>query len=196
MLDNCEHLVDPAAALADTILERCPNAVILATSREALEVGGERVIRLRSLAVPQAGASLDQLVGSDAAQLFLDRAEAAGGDLVLGSADGPAIAEICRRLDGIPLAIELAAARVIALAPGEIAAHLDERFRLLTGGRRAAVERHHTLRAAIDWSYTLLGEPDQVVFNRLGVFPASFDASAPRPSPRPGGSSRGTCSTP
>jgi predicted ATPase/class 3 adenylate cyclase len=178
LLDNCEHLLEPAAALGETILERCPNAVILATSREALEVRGERVIRLRSLPVPQAGASLDQLAEFDAAQLFLDRAEAAGADVVLGPADGPAIAEICRRLDGIPLAIELAAARVIALAPGEIAAHLDERFRLLTGGRRAAVERHHTLRAAIDWSYTLLSERDQAVFNRLGVFPASFDASA------------------
>jgi len=94
------------------------------------------------------------------------------------AADGPAIAEICRRLDGIPLAIELAAARIIALSPGEIAGHLDERFRLLTGGRRAAVERHHTLRVAIDWSYSLLSERDQAVFNRVGVFPASFDASA------------------
>jgi predicted ATPase/class 3 adenylate cyclase len=178
LLDNCEHLLEPAAALGETSLERCPNAVILATSREALEVRGERVIRLRSLPVPQAGASLDQLAEFDAAQLFLDRAEAAGADVVLGPADGPAIAEICRRLDGIPLAIELAAARVIALAPGEIAAYLDERFRLLTGGRRAAVERHHTLRAAIDWSYTLLSERDQAVFDRLGVFPASFDISA------------------
>jgi predicted ATPase len=178
VLDNCEHLLDPVAALAETLLERCPNLAILVTSREALEVGGERVIRLRSLPVPQAGASLDQLADFDAARLFLDRADAAGTDVALEAADGPAIAEICRRLDGIPLAIELAAARVIAFGPGEIAARLDERFRLLTGGRRAAVERHHTLRATIDWSYTLLSQRDQTVFNHLGVFPASFDADA------------------
>jgi predicted ATPase len=189
-LDNCEHLLDPAAALIETVLERCPNVVILATSREALEVRGERVIRLRSLPVPQTGASLDQLAEFDAAQLFLDRAEAAGANLVLARPDGPAIAEICRRLDGIPLAIELAAARVIALAPEEIAAHLDERFRLLTGGRRAAVERHRTLRAAIDWSYTLLGERDQAVFDRLGVFPASFDASVAQAVAATGGVGR------
>jgi predicted ATPase/class 3 adenylate cyclase len=176
--DNCEHLLDPVAGFAETVLERCPNVAILATSREALEVGGERVIRLRSLPVPQEGASLNQLADFDAARLFLDRAEATGAELALGPSDGPAIAEICRRLDGIPLAIELAAARVIALGPGEIAALLDERFRLLTGGRRAAVERHHTLRATIDWSYALLSQRDRAVFNHLGVFPASFDASA------------------
>jgi predicted ATPase/class 3 adenylate cyclase len=177
-LDNCEHLLDPAADLAETVLERCPNLVILATSREALEVRGERVIRLRSLPVPQAGAALEYLADFDAARLFLERAEATGAPLTFAAADGPAIAEICRRLDGIPLAIELAAARVVALGPGEIAAHLDERFRLLTGGRRGAVERHHTLRATIDWSYALLSEREQAVFNRLGVFPASFDTSA------------------
>jgi predicted ATPase len=178
ILDNCEHLLDPAAGFAETVLARSPNLAILATSREALEMQGERVIRVRSLPVPQSGATLDDLASSDAARLFLDRADAAGADLALGAADGPAIAEICRRLDGIPLAIELAAARVVALGPGEIAAHLDERFRLLTGGRRAAVERHHTLRATIDWSYALLSERDQTVFNHVGVFPASFDTSA------------------
>jgi predicted ATPase len=178
ILDNCEHLLDPVAALAEALLELCPNLAILATSREGLEVRGERVMRMRSLPVPQAGARLEQLDDFDAARLFLDRAEAAGADLALEAGDGPAIAEICRRLDGIPLAIELAAARVIALSPGEIAAHLDERFRLLTGGRRAAVERHHTLRATIDWSYALLSQRDQAVFSCLGVFPASFDAAA------------------
>jgi predicted ATPase/class 3 adenylate cyclase len=178
LLDNCEHLLDPAAALVEAIVERCPSVAILATSREALEVRGERVIRLRSLPVPQSGASLERVADFDAARLFLDRAEATGADPSLKASDGPAIAEICRRLDGIPLAIELAAARVIALSPGEIAARLDERFRLLTGGRRAAVERHHTLRATIDWSYTILSEGEQAVFNHLGVFPASFDAPA------------------
>jgi predicted ATPase len=178
ILDNCEHLLDPMAALAEALLARCPNLAVLATSREALEVPGERVIRLRSLPVPQAGAGLEQLADFDAARLFLERADGTGADLALESADGPAIAEICRRLDGIPLAIELAAARVIALSPRDIAAHLDERFRLLTGGRRAAVERHHTLRAAIDWSYAVLSRRDQAVFTHLGVFPASFDAAA------------------
>jgi predicted ATPase/class 3 adenylate cyclase len=187
ILDNCEHLLDPVAALAEAVLARCPNLAVLATSREALEVGGERVIRLRSLPVPQEGASLNQLADFDAARLFLDRADAAGADLALETGDGPAIAEICRRLDGIPLAIELAAARVIALSPGEIAAHLDERFRLLTGGRRAAVERHHTLRATIDWSYTLLSQRDQGVFTHLGVFPASFDAVAAQAGAAAGG---------
>jgi predicted ATPase/class 3 adenylate cyclase len=178
ILDNCEHLLDVSAALAETVLERCPNVAILATSREALEVRGERVIRVPSLLVPGPGTSLDQLASFDAARLFLDRAEATGANLALGAGDGQAIREICRRLDGIPLAIELAAARVIALGPAEIAAHLDERFRLLTGGRRAPVERHHTLRATIDWSYALLSPRDQAVFSLLGVFPASFDALA------------------
>jgi predicted ATPase len=187
ILDNSEHLLDPVAALVEALLERCPNLAILATSREALEVRGERVIRLRSLPVPQPGAGLDQLTDVDAARLFLDRADTAGADLALQAADGPAIAEICRRLDGIPLAIELAAARVIALSPGEIAAHLDERFRLLTGGRRAAVERHQTLRATIDWSYTLLSEREQAVFNHLGVFPTSFDAAAAQAAAGAGG---------
>jgi predicted ATPase/class 3 adenylate cyclase len=178
ILDNCEHLLDPVAALVESVLERCPNLVIVATSREVLEVPGERVIRVRSLPVPQGAVILEDLADFDAARLFLDRAEATGADLALGPADGEAIAEICRRLDGIPLAIELAAARVIALGPEEIAARLDERFRLLAGGRRAAVWRQHTLRATIDWSYRLLDDRDQAVFDRLGVFPADFDAQA------------------
>jgi predicted ATPase/class 3 adenylate cyclase len=178
ILDNCEHLLDPAAALVETILERCPNVVIVATSREALGVRGEQVIRLRPLPVPQAGAALEQLAGFDATRLFLDRAGATDADLSLSPTDGAAIAEICRRLDGIPLAIELAAARVIALSPEEIAVHLDQRFRLLTGGWRASVERQHTLRATIDWSYAILNGRDQTVFNHLGVFPGSFDAAA------------------
>lgn len=178
ILDNCEHLLDGTADLAETILAGCPNAQILATSREVLDVAGERVIRLRSLAIPPAGATLEDLNIADSARLFLARAEAVGVDVTFGPTDAAAVAEICRRLDGIPLAIELAAARTVALSPGEIAAHLDERFRLLTGGRRAAVERHHTLRATVDWSYSLLSPTEQAVFERMGVFPASFDAMA------------------
>jgi predicted ATPase/class 3 adenylate cyclase len=178
VLDNCEHLLDAVAELAETVLAACPNVRVLATSREALDVGGERAVRLRSLGVPRQGATLEELTASDAARLFLERAEATGAEGGLDAKDAAAIAEICRRLDGIPLAIELAAARVIALTPAEIATHLDQRFRLLTGGRRAAVERHHTLRATVDWSYSLLAETEQRVFDRLGVFPGTFDAAA------------------
>ena len=178
VLDNCEHLLDAAADLVTTLLGRCPHLRVLATSREALGVPGEQVIRLRSMPVPVRGASVEELARVDATRLFLDRAAAAGAHVDFGKADGDAIIEICRRLDGIPLAIELAAARVIALSPGEIGAHLDERFRLLTGGRRTALERHHTLRAAVDWSYSLLTDTERRVFDRLGVFPAGFGASA------------------
>jgi predicted ATPase len=116
----------------------------------------------------------------------LNRADATGADLALEAGDDPAITEICRRLDGIPLAIERPAARIIALSPGEIAAHVLERFRLLTGGRRAAVEHHRTMRVAIDWTYAQLSQRDQVVFTHLGVSPASFDAAAPAGGVEPG----------
>jgi predicted ATPase len=156
---------------------------VLATSREALGIPGEQVIRLRSLAVPAPGTSLDQLNNVEATRLFLERAQATGAPVAYGPRDGEAIIEICRRLDGIPLAIELAAARVVALSPTEIAAHLDERFRLLTGGRRAALERHHTLRAAVDWSYSLLDGSERAVFDRLGVFPGTSTSLARSPWP-------------
>jgi predicted ATPase/class 3 adenylate cyclase len=178
LLDNCEHLLDPAAELVDQLLARCPFVRVLATSREALDVPGERVIRLRSLALPDTEVALDELVRVDATRLFLERAAAVGSHLRFDPSDAKPIAEICRRLDGIPLAIELAAARIVALSPSEIAGHLDERFRLLTGGRRASLERHHTLRAAVDWSYSLLGETERLIFDRLGVFPSTFDADA------------------
>jgi predicted ATPase/class 3 adenylate cyclase len=178
VFDNCEHLLDPVEALAEMLLERCQHMRIIATSREALDVPGERVIRLRSLAVPEVGASLEDLLHVEATRLFIERAEAIGVGRTFGSEDSAAIVEICRRLDGIPLAIELAAARVVALSPVEIAGLLDERFRLLTGGRRAAVERHHTLRATVDWSYSLLSDTERLVFERLGVFPATFDPAA------------------
>ena len=178
VLDNCEHLLDAAADLVDNVLSRCPFVRVLATSREALGVPGEQVIRLRSLPLPEAEAGLDELERTDATRLFIERAAAVGAPQRFEAADARPITEICRRLDGIPLAIELAAARVVALSPSEIAGLLDERFRLLTGGRRAAIERHHTLRAAVDWSYSLLGDTERLVFDRLGVFPATFDAEA------------------
>jgi predicted ATPase len=178
LLDNCEHVIDPAAELADLARNKCPAVRVLATSREPLALEGERVFPLRSLSVPADGRLEGHEVSSEAVQLFVDRASAARPDFSLTSGNAATIAEVCRRLDGVPLAIELAAARVTSMAPAEIAAHLDERFRLLAGRRRGTVERHQTLRATLDWSYSLLSETDRRVFDRLGVFAASFDANA------------------
>jgi predicted ATPase len=178
LLDNCEHLLAPAARLVEDVLRTCTNVRVLATSREGLGVDGEHMLALRSLGTPGAHDELGQIQSSDAVQLFLERALAAQADFVLDETSAAAVAEICRRLDGIPLAIELAAARVVALSPAEIADRLDERFRLLTGGRRTAVERHQTLRATVDWSYSMLDKREQAVFDRLGVFAGSFDAPA------------------
>jgi predicted ATPase/class 3 adenylate cyclase len=178
VLDNCEHLIDAAAELADLVRNRCPAVRVLATSREPLTLEGERVFPLRSLSLPtDRGLSREEL-RSEAVQLFVERASGARPDFALTAGNREAIGEVCRRLDGIPLAIELAAARVASMAPGEIAAHLDERFRLLAGRRRGTVERHQTLRATVDWSYSLLDDTDRLVFDRLGVFAASFDADA------------------
>src|SRR3954468_2436915 len=166
VLDNCEHLLDDAGDLAASVLRTCPDVKVLATSREALEVEGERVVRVKSLQ-------------EDAAvRLFDDRARNAGATTAWTDQQWEAIGEICRRVDGIPLAIELAAARVEAMSPVEIAAHLDERFRILTGKRRGRVERQQTLRATVDWSYQLLSPDERTVFDRLGIFAGSFDADA------------------
>ncbi len=176
VLDNCEHLLDEAGRLATRILHECPKTRIVATSREALGVDGERVWPLRSLAVPEPSAELAAIAASDAVRLFVDRIHAVRPTFVLEGGEAAAVGELCRRLDGIPLALELAAARGASMNPSEIAAHLDERFRLLTGGRRQSVERHRTLRATIDWSYSMLDPIEQIVFPRLGVFAGSFDA--------------------
>ena len=178
VLDNCEHLAAAAAALAADILRGCPGVRILATSRQALGVGGEQVFGLRPLSLPPQEATMAAAAASDAVSLFVQRAAAARGDFSLSPANVAAVGEICRRLDGIPLAIELAAARVAALRPAEIAGLLDERFRLLTRGRADAASRQQTLQATVEWSYALLGEADRRVFDGLGVFPASFDAAA------------------
>jgi predicted ATPase/class 3 adenylate cyclase len=178
VLDNCEHLLDAAGDLADAILRASADVRILATSREALDVDGERVVRVRSLGVPPPEADRQSLEESAAVRLFAERAEAATSGFTLTEGNAGSVAEICRRLDGIPLAIELAAARVVAMRPPEIAALLGERFRLLTGGRRSAVERHQTLRAVVDWSYSLLEPAERTVFDHLGVFSGSFEASA------------------
>jgi len=178
VLDNCEHLLDAAGALVEQILQLCPGVRLLATSREGLAVEGERVWPLRSLPAPGAEISAGSVLSFAAPQLFQERAESARPGFTVDSINAPTIAEICRRLDGIPLAIELAAARVSSMSPAEIAGHLDERFRLLTGGRRTAVERHQTLRATMDWSYSLLIDRERTIFDRLGVFAGSFDSAA------------------
>ena len=154
VLDNCEHLLGAAAQLVDGILRGCPSVRIVATSREGLGAEGEQVWPLRSLPLPgNTGATAEE---TDAVRLFVERAGAAAPDFLLDEVNTDAVSEICRRLDGIPLAIELAAARVVSMSPVQISRRLDERFRLLTGGRRTAVERHQTLRATVDWSYSML----------------------------------------
>jgi predicted ATPase/class 3 adenylate cyclase len=178
VLDNCEHLLGAVARLADAILRRCPGVCLVATSREGLGIEGERVWPLRSLPLPDTSRSGMEAEESDALRLFAERAAAASPDFELDATTVTAVADICRRLDGIPLAIELAAARAVSMSPSQISTRLDERFRLLTGGRRTAVERHQTLRAAVDWSFSLLDERTQTVFNRLGVFAGSFDDEA------------------
>jgi predicted ATPase len=177
VLDNCEHVLNAAADLARGILHGCPNVRIISTSREGLGIDGEQLRPIASMQLPDEATAASAL-SSDATTLFIERAHAIAPAFVLDDANAPAVVEICRRLDGIPLAIELAAARAGSMRPGEIVALLDERFRLLTGSRRRTVERHQTLRAAVDWSYSLLSDVDRAVFDRLGVFSGSFDAAA------------------
>jgi predicted ATPase len=180
VLDNCEHLLDDSGRLAAAILADCPDVRVLATSREALGVPGEQGWPLRSLELPEADGGLEAAAVSASVRLFCERAASARPGFALSDANVATVVEICRRLDGIPLAIELAAARVVAMTPAEIAGLLDERFRLLTGGRRTAVERHQTLRATVDWSYSLLSQTERVVFDRLAVFSGGFTLAAAR----------------
>jgi predicted ATPase/class 3 adenylate cyclase len=178
VLDNCEHLLDEASELADAVVRLCPKVRVVATSREALDVAGERVVRVRSLPAPASSAHGRELLESAAVRLFTDRALDAGADSAWDGRQWEAVGEICRRVDGIPLAVELAAARTTSMSPADVAAHLDERFRLLTGKRRGRVERHQTLRATVEWSYQLLDDDERAVFDRLGVFAGTFDAPA------------------
>jgi predicted ATPase/class 3 adenylate cyclase len=179
ILDNCEHLVEACAKLADRILRACPNTKILASSREALGIGGETIHRVPSLALPQASqVSAEVLARVEAVQLFSERAAAANPRFALTDKNAPSVAEICRRLDGIPLALELAAARVSVLAPDQIASRLDDRFKLLTGGGRTTAPRQQTLRAVIDWSYESLSEGERSLLRRLGVFAGGWTIEA------------------
>ena len=171
ILDNCEHVIGGAHGVAATIVQSCPYVHILSTSREALGVDGERVFRLPSLTVPPDSRGSAQAVQHyGAVALFVDRALAVDTGFALTDDNAPDVAEICRRLDGIPFAIELAAARVSVLAPRQIAERLDQRFRLLTGGHPRALPRHQTMTALIDWSYDLLTPRAQRFFECLSVF--------------------------
>lgn len=166
VLDNCEHVVDGAAELAANLAEHCPDVAVLATSREGLGVADERIVTVGPL--DPAGAAID---------LFAERASAADASFRLDE-ERDAVEEVCRRLDGVPLAIEIAAARLRSLSPSDLVARLDDRLRLLTGGRRRSVERHRTLRATIQWSYDLLTPIERAVFRRLSIFAGSFDLSS------------------
>ncbi len=171
VLDNCEHVIDQAAELAGRLLRGCPGLRVLATSREPLGLPGEVVWTVPPLDVPDLAAEPDpaELAGSPAVRLFVTRAAAAAPGFSLTAGTAQAVAVICRRLDGIPLALELAATRVRALGVAELAARLDDRFRLLAAGRRDAPERQQSLMAVIDWSWDLLSEPERVVLRRLAV---------------------------
>jgi len=170
VLDNCEHLLDAAARLVDVVQRRCSDVTVLATSREGLGVAGEQMVAVTSLGVPADNAGEAEIAESEAARLFCERARSAKSDFKLTDGNAAAVGVICRRLDGIPLAIELAAACVRALPPNDIVDRLDQRFRLLTRGSRASLERHQTLRATIDWSYNLLDEGARDALNALSVF--------------------------
>jgi predicted ATPase/class 3 adenylate cyclase len=180
VLDNCEHLIAACAALADLLVAAGPAVRVLATSREALRIPAEFLYRVPSLSAPEPGkpARLAALTQYEAVRLFIDRALATAPGFLVDNANAPALASICHRLDGIPLAIELAAARTRSLALQEIDARLEHRFALLTGGSRTAVARQQTLRALIDWSYELLSAPERALLARCSVFAGSFDLAA------------------
>jgi predicted ATPase len=183
ILDNCEHVLEAAVALADR-LASCPSLCILATSRQPLDLPGEVAWRVPSLSVPAGGlsdqgaAEIADLAACEAVQLFVERATRVRPGFVLTEVNSQSVADICRRLDGIPLAIELAAARVRIITPGQIAAGLDQRFALLTGAPRNALPRQQTLEASVEWSHELLSAVEQAVFRRLSVFAGSFDYEA------------------
>ena len=180
VFDNCEHLTDACAALTQAVLARCPAVRILATSRERLGVGGELLFPVPSLSLPHAESlpSLESLIEFEAVRLFVSRAAFYRPGFGLTQHNAAALVDVCRRLDGMPLAIELAAARVSVLSPEEIAARLFSRFRLLTGGSRTVAPRHQTLLAAMDWSYDLLSMQDRALLRRLSVFAGGWTLAA------------------
>ena len=170
VLDNCEHLLAAAAALAQVLAQSCPQLAILATSREGLGIDGERLVPVPPLGVPGDDADLDTILDAEAVRLFAERAAAVKPGFAVTEQNAAAVAAVCRRLDGVPLAIELAAARVPAMTPAELAQRLERSFAVLAGARRGALAHHQTLRAAIDWSFQLLTGPEQALLARLAVF--------------------------
>lgn len=180
VLDNCEHVIVPCALLVRRILARAPEVHVLTTSREAMKIGGEHTYAVPPLPVPgwEVGSRAAQLAQYDGVQLFLDRAQARVPGFAMTERNAPHIAQICQRLDGIPLAIELAADRVRALPVEQINARLSSRLRLLTTGDRSASARHQTLVASITWSHDLCSQPERLLWARLSVFPSSFVVSA------------------
>jgi predicted ATPase/class 3 adenylate cyclase/uncharacterized protein HemY len=180
ILDNCEHLVDACARLADGFLRTCPQVALLASSREALGTPGEVTYRVPSLSLPDHRhlPPVERLTDFEGVRLLVERASSVKPGFKLTDANAAAAVQICQRLDGIPLAIELAAARLKSLSPREIAAHLDERFRLLTAGSRTVLPRHQTLRGLIDWSYELLSEPERALLRRVAVFAGGWNLAA------------------
>jgi predicted ATPase len=179
VVDNCEHLIGGCAKTAEAIMRRCPKVHLLATSREPLGIGGESIYRVPSLSLPGPGEAGPPAPGSsDAVALFADRARANGVALSVDEQAGPVVVSVCRRLDGMPLAIELAAARLRSMSLSELHGRLDQRFRLLTGGSRTALERQQTLRATVGWSYSLLTGGEQVLLARLSAFAGGFGLDA------------------
>jgi predicted ATPase/DNA-binding CsgD family transcriptional regulator len=180
VLDNCEHLLDACAVLADSLLQDAPDLHILATSREPLGIAGERVVPLDPLALPDGGGPLtpERVARSEAVELLLERSAASGADLALTEANLATVVEIVGRLDGIPLAIELAAVRLRSLGVDAVLERLNDRFRLLVGGSATLPARQRTLQATIAWSHDLLGDEDKAVLRRLSVFPGSFSLAA------------------
>ena len=180
ILDNCEHLVEVAAQFAEALLQACPSLRLLVSSREALGIPGETPYRVPSLSIPDTHLtqSVETVTQSEAARLFIERAQTALPTFTITKENASAVAQVCSRLDGIPLAIELAAARVKVLKVEQIAQRLDDRFRLLTGGSRTALPRQQTLRALIDWSYDLLPESERALLRRLSVFVGGWTLEA------------------
>ncbi|HZH99292.1 MAG TPA: hypothetical protein VEX38_10000, partial [Fimbriimonadaceae bacterium] len=178
ILDNCEHVVEAAAELADLFLARCPNVRLVATSREPLNIAGESVLRVPPLSIPDSSEDLEAIKRSESVQLFTEKARESNHAFELTSENSEAVAEICRRLDGIPLALELAAARLRSASPQQISSRLTERFRLLTGGSRVALPRQQTLQALIDWSHDLLSPAEKQMLSRVSVFAGGWTIAA------------------
>jgi predicted ATPase/class 3 adenylate cyclase len=179
LLDNCEHVIDDAARFCEQVIRYCPGVRFLATSREPLGIEGERVYRVPSMSLPRRDAiTADELADSDSVELFCERARSHEPGFVFDDASAPLVATICRRLDGIPLALELAAARLSSMSLRHLSERLDQRFRLLTGGSRNALPRQQTLQATVDWSFDLLSTAERETMRRLSVFAGGFELEA------------------